>query len=389
MQGSWSIPGARLGASLLGLSLLFAAPARADLNVGISVSATGPAASLGIPEKNSVALLPTSIGGHKVNYIVLDDASDTTAAVKNARKLIAEHRVDVIVGSTTSPNSLAMIDAVAEGETPMLALAASSRIVEPMDEKRRWVFKLAQNDAHMATALVESMTSQQVRSVAYIGFADAYGEGWFNEFAKIAEARKLRLVANERFSRSDTSVTGQVLKVLAARPDAVLIGGAGTPAALPQKTLRERGYKGLIYQTHGVANSDFLRVGGKEVEGTLLPAGPVLVAAQLPADNPIRKVALDYVGRYEAVHGKGSVSTFGAHVWDAGLLLQHAVPLALKKAQPGSPEFRKALREALENTRDVVGCHGVYNMGPTDHLGFDQRARVMVKIDHGAWKLQP
>ena len=388
MQGSWSIPGARLGASLLGLSLLFAAPARADLNVGISVSATGPAASLGIPEKNSVALLPTSIGGHKVNYIVLDDASDTTAAVKNARKLIAEHRVDVIVGSTTSPNSLAMIDAVAEGETPMLALAASSRIVEPMDEKRRWVFKLAQNDAHMATALVESMTSQQVRSVAYIGFADAYGEGWFNEFAKIAEARKLRLVANERFSRSDTSVTGQVLKVLAARPDAVLIGGAGTPAALPQKTLRERGYKGLIYQTHGVANSDFLRVGGKEVEGTLLPAGPVLVAAQLPADNPIRKVALDYVGRYEAVHGKGSVSTFGAHVWDAGLLLQHAVPLALKKAQPGSPEFRKALREALENTRDVVGCHGVYNMGPTDHLGFDQRARVMVRIDNGAWKLQ-
>ncbi|AEV25246.1 MULTISPECIES: ABC transporter substrate-binding protein [Azospira] len=389
MQGSWSIPGARLGASLLGLSLLFAAPARADLNVGISVSATGPAASLGIPEKNSVALLPASIGGHKVNYIVLDDASDTTAAVKNARKLIAEHRVDVIVGSTTSPNSLAMIDAVAEGETPMLALAASSRIVEPMDEKRRWVFKLAQNDAHMATALVESMTSQQVRSVAYIGFADAYGEGWFNEFAKIAEARKLRLVANERFSRSDTSVTGQVLKVLAARPDAVLIGGAGTPAALPQKTLRERGYKGLIYQTHGVANSDFLRVGGKEVEGTLLPAGPVLVAAQLPADNPIRKVALDYVGRYEAVHGKGSVSTFGAHVWDAGLLLQHAVPLALKKAQPGSPEFRKALREALENTRDVVGCHGVYNMGPTDHLGFDQRARVMVRIDNGAWKLQP
>jgi branched-chain amino acid transport system substrate-binding protein len=169
----------------------------------------------------------------------------------------------------------------------------------------------------------------------------------------------------------------------------MLIGGAGTPAALPQKALRERGYKGLIYQTHGVANADFLRVGGKEVEGTLLPAGPVLVAAQLPVDNPIRKVALDYVGRYEAAHGKGSVSTFGAHVWDAGLLLQHAVPLALKKAQPGSPEFRKALREALENTRDVVGCHGVYNMGPTDHLGFDQRARVMVRIDNGAWKLQP
>ena len=359
----------------------------ADINVGITVSATGPAASLGIPEKNSIALLPTLIGGQKVNYIVLDDASDTTTAVKNTKKLIAEHKVDVIFGSTISPNSLAMIDVAAEAETPMIAMAAAARIVDPMDAKRAWVFKVAQNDAQMATAIVEHMTNHNVKTVAYIGFADAYGEGWWNEFAKIAEARKIAIIANERFNRTDTSVTGQVLKVLSAKPDAVLVGGAGTPAALPQKSLKEKGYKGLMYQTHGVANADFLRVCGKDCEGTVLPAGPVLVAAQLPDSNPIKKAALEYVNKYEAAHGKGSVSTFGAHVWDAGKLLANAAPEALKKAQPGSKEFRKALRDALESTQELTGAHGIFNMSPQDHLGYDQRARVMVKIENGHWKL--
>ncbi|MBN9422214.1 MAG: branched-chain amino acid ABC transporter substrate-binding protein [Candidatus Accumulibacter sp. 66-26] len=378
-------------AALAGLSALGALggglPAHADINVGVTLSATGPAASLGIPEKNTFALLPQTVAGQKVNYIVLDDGSDTTTAVKNTRKLIAENKVDVIVGSTITPNSLAMIDIAAEAETPMISLAASARIVEPMDAKRQWVFKTPQNDAQMATAIVEHMTSNNVKTVAYVGFADAYGEGWWNEFAKIAEVRKLKIVANERYNRTDTSVTGQVLKVLAARPDAVLIGAAGTPAALPQKSLREKGYKGAMYQTHGVANGDFLRICGKDCEGTFLPAGPVLVAAQLADANPIKKAALDYVGKYETAHGKGSVSAFGAHAWDAGKLLANAIPEALKKAQPGSAEFRKALRDALEETRELTGAHGVFNLSAQDHLGFDQRARVMVRIEGGAWKL--
>ena len=364
-----------------------AVTALADINVGVTLSATGPAASLGIPEKNTIDLLPKTIGGQKVNYIVLDDASDTTTAVKNARKLISENKVDVVIGSTTTPNSLAMIDVAAETETPMISMAASARIVEPMDDKKKWVFKTPQNDAQMSTAIVESMTNNNVKTVAYIGFSDAYGEGWWNEFSKIAEARKLNLVANERFNRTDTSVTGQILKILAAKPDAVLIGGAGTPAALPQKSLKEKGYKGLIYQTHGVANADFLRVCGKDCEGTLLPAGPVLVADQLPADHPVKKSALEYVTKYEAAQGKGTVSTFGAHAWDAGLLLATAAPVALKKAQPGSKEFRAALRDALEGTKNLPAAHGVFNMSPTDHLGFDQRARVMVKVENGTWKL--
>ena len=359
----------------------------ADITVGVTLSATGPAASLGIPEKNTIALLPATMAGQKVSYIVLDDASDTTTAVKNVRKLISENHVDIIIGSTITPNSLAIIDVVAEAETPAISMAASARIVDPANPKTRWMFKTPQHDQHMATAIAAHMADRGIKTVAFIGFNDAYGEGWYQEFTKYADTHKLKIVANERYGRADTSVTGQVLKIMAAKPDAVLVAGSGTPAAMPQVGLKERGYAGKFYQTHGVANNDFLRVGGKNVEGTYLPAGPMLVAAQLPDNNPIKKPSLMYIAKYEAAHGKGSVATFGGHAWDAGLLLQNAVPAALKKAQPGTREFRAALRDALEATRDLVGVHGVFNMSPSDHLGFDQRARVMVQIDKGAWKL--
>ena len=376
----------RLGVALL-CAMAFAA--QADVNVGVTLSATGPAASLGIPEKNTIALMPKTIGGQKINYIVLDDASDTTAAVSNTRKLISENKVDVVLGSTVTPNSLAMIDVVAEEKVPMVSMAASARIVEPMDAKRKWVFKTPQNDIMMSLAIAEHMAANGVKTVGFIGFSDAYGEGWFQEFTKAAELKKLKIVASERYARSDTSVTGQSLKLISAKPDAVLIAGSGTPAALPQKTLKERGYAGKVYQTHGVANADFLRVGGKDVEGTLLPSGPMLVASQLPDSHPLKKSALAYVNAYEAAHGKGSVSTFGGHAWDAGLIMSAAIPVALKKAQPGTPAFRAALRDALEEVKNVPGAHGIFTMSPTDHLGLDQRARVMVKIENGAWKYQP
>jgi len=378
----------RLFRTIAPLAALLAGTALgAEINVGVTVSATGPAASLGIPSRNTVALLPTTIGGVKVNYIVLDDATDSTTAVKNARKLTSESHVDLLVGSNTVPNSLGMIDVAAETETPMISLAAGARIVEPVDEKKRWVFKTPQNDQLMATAVARHMAARGVKTVAFIGFADAYGDGWWAEFSKAAAANKLQVVAGERYNRPDTSVTGQVLKILAAKPDAVLVGGAGTPAVLPQKTLVERGYKGLVYQTHGVANPDFLRVGGKDVEGTFLPAGPVVVASQLPDDHPSKKVALEFIKRYETVHGPGTASAFAAHAWDAGLLIQAAVPVALQKARPGTREFRTALRAALEGVRGLHGAHGVFDMSPTDHVGLDQRARVMVQIRNGAWQL--
>ena len=375
--------------AVAGLAMLAGIAGAQDIKVGVTISATGPAASLGIPERNTIALLPKTIAGHKVDYIVLDDASDTTTAVKNTRKLITEDKVDVVVGSTVTPNSLAMIDVAAETETPIISLAASSRIVEPMDAKRRWMFKTPQNDQQMATVIVSDMLHRKLKSVAFIGFSDAYGEGWWTTFSTIAEGRGLKIVANERYQRTDTSVTGQILKIMSLRPDAILIAGSGTPAALPEKTLKERGYTGLIYQTHGVANNDFLRVCGKDCEGTLLPAGPVLVADQLPASNPVRKSALEYIHAYEGAYGKGSVSTFGGHVWDAGKVLAAAAPVALKGGQPGTEAFRAALRDAIEQVKDVAGAHGIFNMSPQDHLGLDQRGVVMVKIENGKWVYQP
>jgi len=371
----------------ISFSAAFSNPVLADVKIGVTVSATGPAASLGIPEKNTVALLPKEIGGQKVEYIVLDDATDSTQAVKNARKLTSEDHVDALVGSTVVPNSLAMIDIASETHTPMISMAAAASIVEPMDSKRAWVFKTPQNDILMATAIAQHMSNHGVKTVAFIGFSDAYGESWFKEFSKAADLAKLKIVANERFARNDASVTGQALKMMSQNADAVLIAGAGTPAALPQKTLKDRGYKGKIYETHGVANNDFLRVCGKDCEGTFLPAGPLLVAEQLPDSNPVKQAALTYKKAYEGAYGAGSVSTFGGHAWDAGLILQRAIPVALKKGEPGTPAFRDALRAAIEETKNLPASHGIFNMSSNDHSGLDQRARVMVEIVGGKWKL--
>ncbi len=385
-----SNPFKRFAGAAVALGLTFAfAPfaAQAQIKVGITLSATGPAASLGIPQKNTVSLLPKTIGGKSVEYLILDDASDTTTAVKNTRKLISEDNVDVILGSSVTPNSLAMVDVVSELQTPMVSMAASSKIVDPMDAKRVWVFKTPQNDALMASALADHMAANGVKTLGYIGFGDAYGQGWYAEISKAAEAKGIKIVANESFARTDTSVTGQVLKLVAANPDAILVGGSGTPAALPQKALKERGYKGKYYQTHGVANADFLRVCGADCNGTILPAGPILVAAQLPDGNASKAPSMQYVKDYEGAFGAGSVATFGAHLYDAGILLQKAIPEALKTAQPGTPAFRKALRDALEATSNAPATHGVFTMTKTDHAGLDQRGRVMVTIQNGAWVL--
>ncbi len=360
--------------------------ALADINVGVTLSATGPAASLGIPEKNTIDMLPTTLAGEKINWIVLDDGSDTTRAVTNTRKLISENKVDVVIGSTVTPNSLAMVDVVAEAETPMISMAASARIVDPANPRTRWVFKTPQNDSLMADAIAVNMKAAGVRTFGYIGFSDAYGDGWLAEIRRSTETAGIKLVADEKYNRNDASVTGQVLKLIAARPDAILIGASGTPGATPQKELAARGYKGKIYQTHGVANPDFLRVVGSDGNGTLLPIGPMLVWEQLPDSNPVKKTASVYITQYEAKYGKDSRSTFGGHAYDAYMLLAKAVPDALKKGRPGTREFRAGLRDALE-TGTVTGSHGVFVMSPQDHNGLDNRARVMVRIDNGRWVL--
>ncbi|PWC47361.1 ABC transporter substrate-binding protein [Azospirillum sp. TSA6c] len=376
-----------LTALAIGSALLSSFPAKADLTVGVIVSATGPAASVGVTQQRTVQILPREFGGEKVNWILLDDASDTTTAVKHARKLIGEDKVDIIVGPSLTPNSLALLDQLSETGTPMLSLAGSGAIVEPVDEKRRWAFKTPQSDGQMAQAIVQHMASHGVRSVGFISFNDAYGEGWAKSLGALAERNGIKIVASERFQRTDTSVTGQILRLIGANPDAVFVAASGTPAVLPQATLAERGFKKPVYQTHGIANNDFLRVGGKNVEGTLLPAGPVLVAEQLPDSHPAKAPALEFVRLYEALPNAGMRSTFAAYLWDAALILKAAVPNALKTAKPGTSEFRKALRDSIEEVKDVVATNGVYTMSPTDHLGLDERSRVMVRIESGTWRL--
>jgi branched-chain amino acid transport system substrate-binding protein len=367
----------------------FASPAMAQVKVGIIVSATGPAASVGATQQRTVGILPRTLGGQNVVYILLDDASDTSTAVKHARKLILEDKVDVLLGPSLTPNSLALLDVVTEQKVPMISLAGSALIVEPVDAKRRWAFKTPQSDAQMASIVLDHMKKRNLKSLAFIGFADAYGEGWLKVMTDLAEKAGIKVLASERYQRTDSSVTGQILKIVSQNPEAVFIAASGTPAALPQTTLVERGYRGIVYQTHGVANNDFLRVGGRALEGTFVPAGPVLVAEQLPDSHPAKAPALDFIRRYEALPGAGARSTFAAYLWDAQLILSAAIVEASTKAQPGTEAFRLALRDAIENARGVAGPNGVYNMSPTDHLGLDERSRVMTQIVNGAWKVVP
>jgi branched-chain amino acid transport system substrate-binding protein len=374
--------------ALAAAALTLCTATSAQIKIGVTVSATGPAASLGIPEKNTIALCQKSVGGKSIEYILLDDATDTTTAVQNTKKLIGESKVDAIIGSTTTPNSLAMIDVFAEGETPVISLASSIRIIEPMDAKKAWSFKTPQTDVMMAGAILEHASANGVKTIGYIGFNDALGEAFFAEIDKAAQLRKIPLVASERYAPKDSSVTGQVLKLIAAKPDAIVIGASGTPAALPASALAERGYKGKLYFNHGVANNDFLRVGGKDVEGGYVPASPVIVASQLPDSHPAKKRAEEYIKLYEAAYGPGTVAAFGSYTWDACLELANAIPVALKSAQPGTVEFRRALREALENIRNLEVSNGAVNMSKTDHLGLDSRARVMTQIQNGKWVLQ-
>jgi len=354
----------------------------ADITIGVSVSATGPAASLGIPEKQTIALLPQTIGGEKVRYVVLDDATDPSTAVKNARKFTGEDKVDAIIGSTTTPPSMAILEVAFETKTPQIAMAP----MPPAGDKSPWVFTTPQSFNQMAAAIAQHMAANNIKTIGFIGYADPYGQLWLKAMQGAADAKGIKIVLAESYQRNDTSVTGQALKLVTAKPDAILIAGSGTPAVLPQSTLIERGYKGKFYQTHGIANRDFLRVGGKNVEGTLFPVGPMLLVEGLPDSHPSKKPGLEYVKLYEAAHGANSRSTFGGHAWDAQLLLARAVPEALKKAKPGTVEFRTALRDALENVKNMPGVHGVFNMSAKDHNGFDERAAVMAIIENGDWK---
>ncbi len=363
-----------------------AAPAAAQVKVGVITSSTGPTAFVGIPQKNSVALLPKKAGDLQIEYIVYDDASDPTQSVQLIKKLLTEHKIDALIGPSGSPNAMGVLQVMAESQTPMLAPVGTSAVVLPMDDKKRWVFKTHPNDDVISDGLIAVMTKRGVKTLGFIGYNDPYGENWYKTFAPMAQKVGINIVANERYSRQDTSVTGQVAKLISAKPDAVLVAGVAAGAALPHAQLVDAGYKGTIYHTHGSASGAFLQIGGKKLEGGLI-VGPMLVVVdEAPDTLPTKKVALDYVTAYDRQFN-GRPPIFGAGVFDAGLLLERALPEAAKKGKPGTPEFRAALRDALEATKDLVATQGVINMTAQDHSGFDHRGRVLITVKDGKFAL--
>lgn len=374
---------------ILGLGLfagvLSSVEANADITIGVNLSTTGPAASLGIPEKNALVFAPKAIAGEKVKFVVYDDASDTTTAVQNIKRLVSEDKVDLILGPTTTPTALAVSDIAAGAKTPMLAVAASSAIVSPVDAKRRWIFKVTANDDVYATAMVNHMVKNGVKTVSVIALDDPYGESNTKAYEQLAKQHGIKTLTVEKYARGDSSATSQVLKAMSAKPDAVFIVSVGTPAAMPHVALIERGYKGKIYQTGGAANADFLKVGGKAVEGSFIPASPVLVAEQLPNGYPTKSEALKFIKAYEGKFGPRS--TFASHIWDALKVVEAAVPKALKGGKPGTPQFREALRSAIEETKGLKGAGAVFTLSANDHSGVNQLGMSMITVEKGKWKL--
>jgi len=360
------------------------AAAAADYKVGVITSLSGPISALGIPYQKGVqaaqAYKPT-IAGRKVQVIVLDDASDPATAARNARKLVNEDKVDVLIGTSGVPGALAIAAVARETQTPLISPTPVS--VPPDDGG--WTVTVSQPFPLMVAATVEKMKATGVKTVAYIGFSDALGDLAYSSLLKAAEPAGIKVVTDERYARGDASVAGQVLKIVGARPDAVFAGNSGTPGALPYLGLAERGYKGQIYGTHGLINADFVRVGGAAVEGLMVPSGPVMVADQLAADNPVRKVALDFRKAYQQVHGSLPNDAFSAYTFDAWLLFADAA--ARVKSEPGTPEFRKALKDAIAATRELPGTHGVFTFKPNDPYGLDKRSALVIKLDKGQWKL--
>lgn len=370
-------------------SVFMASQAFAEIKVGAIFSLTGPSASLGIPAKNTVDVLPKQIGGEPVRYIVLDDASDPSATVRAAKKLIDEEKVDIIFGPSTTATSLAILEAVGASKTPMISIAGSTVIASPVEGNKKWAFKLAPEEPVMAHYVYGQMQREGKKSVAFIGFNNAFGDGFIKAFKGEAKDKGIEVVADERFNPQDTSVTAQVLSAISAAPDAVIIAASGTPGVTPVLELRNQGYDGAIFINQGMANPDVLRIGKEGLNGVMLAVSPALIAEQLEDGNPAKQQALKYISAYEGKYGAGSRSLFGATVWDAFLLTDNAVAKALSASKPGTEEFRSALRDALEQTKEFNGAEGVFTMSPTNHNGTDLRAETLVKIQDGGWHYIP
>jgi branched-chain amino acid transport system substrate-binding protein len=374
--------GAVATASVLGLPA-----AAADITVGLVTSMTGPGASIGIPYSKGAAAgmaYKNDVNGIKIKLIQLDDASDPSTGARDARKLIEEDKIDVLMGAGSTPTTLAITAVCHELKVPCIGLAPADVPGEPGS----WMVSIPQPPTLMVSVVVDYMKAAGVKTVGYIGFSDGWGDLVYGGLQKSVDPDGIKILTNERYARADTSVTAQALHIVSAAPDAVMTGGSGTPGALPFIALRERGYTKDIYGTPALINPDFVRVGGAAVEGVVASTGPVVVADQLPDTYPTKKIALEYQDAYQKANNEPARGAFGPYAFDGWLVLLDSAKRALATGtQPGTPEFRTALRDALVTAKDVVGTHGVYNFKPGYSFGVDKRALVLVKLVDGKWKL--
>jgi len=370
-------------AAALALPALPALAQTSEITIGISITTTGPGAALGIPERNALEFVPKEIAGIPLKVIVLDDGGDPTTATTNARRFVTESKADIIMGSSITPPTIAVSNVANEAGIPHIGLSPFP--ITP--ERSKWSVSMPQPIPIMGKVLYEHMKAHNVKTVGYIGYSDSYGDLWFNDFKSQGVAMGMTLADEERFARPDTSVTGQVLKLVAANPDAILVGASGTAAGLPQTELRDRGYKGLIYQTHGAASMDFIRIAGKAAEGVLMASGPVMDPEDQPDSALTKKPGMALDKAYEAKYGPNSRSQFAGHSYDAFLVLERVIPVALKTAKPGTPEFREAIRQALLSERDIAASQGVYNFTEKDRYGLDDRSRILLTVKDGKYVL--
>ncbi|HEX9360560.1 MAG TPA: ABC transporter substrate-binding protein [Bradyrhizobium sp.] len=368
-------------AASLALPGLSASAQTNEITIGITVTTTGPAAALGIPERNALDFVPKEISGVLLKVIVLDDGGDPTNATTNARRFVTESKADIIMGSSITPSTIAVSNVANEAGIPHIGLAPFP--ITP--DRAKWSVAMPQPIPIMGKVIYEHMKSHNVKTVGYIGYSDSYGDLWFNDFKMQAVPMGMTMIDEERFARPDTSVAGQVLKLVAANPDAVLVGASGTAAALPQTALRERGYTGPIYQTHGAASMDFIRIAGKAAEGVLMASGPVMSPETQPDSALTKKPGLALNTAYEAKYGPNSRSQFAGHSYDAFEVLKRVIPVALKTAKPGTGEFRDAIRQALLTEREIACSQGVYNFTEKDRYGLDDRSRIILTVKNGKY----
>lgn len=357
--------------------------AEAEIKIGAILSITGPTAAQGIGYKNAFELMPQEIAGQKVTYLIRDDGGDPAVAVTIARKMIAEDHVDAFIGPATNATMQSVMPVATEAHVPMVGLTPLAFDTR----KYNFTFDTAQPAKLMIQGVVDHMKAHGAKTTGFIGYSDGWGDQVLAALQADTAGTGIEIVDEERYARSDTSVQPQVLKALSHKPDVMMLGGSATPGALPNLALAQRNFKGQVYNNHGVVSPDYIRVGGAAVEGCIAPTGPLVVYDQLAEDNPVKPVATAFMQGYLGKFGQQSRNAFAGYSYDGMLIVQAAVPAALKAGEPGTSAFRDALRDGMEHVTNLVGTHGVYSMTPDDHNGMDGRARVMVQVKDQAWVL--